>query len=184
MSQPLYTLKHEHRVIERALRALDGICIRLEWGEPIPSSALTQLVEFINEFADRFHHGKEEAYLFPALERRGIVRRGGPLAAIHSQHEIERELTAEMRRALEQYKDLHSESRQNFVKAARRYVDHLIAHMQTEDSILFRLAEEILEETDLVELKAAFGRAESELTPRTREEYERLAGELEESWVI
>jgi hemerythrin-like domain-containing protein len=184
MSEPLHTLKHEHRVIERALRALDGVCIRLEWGDPVPSSALTQLVEFISEFADRFHHGKEEAYLFPALERRGIVRKGGPLAAIQGQHETERELTAEMRRALEEYKDLHSESRQIFVKAARRYVDHLIAHMQTEDSILFRLAEEILEETDIVEMKEAFERAESELSPRTRAEYETLASELEDTWVV
>lgn len=36
MSEPLHTLKQEHRVIERALHALDGLCIRLEWGDRVP----------------------------------------------------------------------------------------------------------------------------------------------------
>jgi hemerythrin-like domain-containing protein len=184
MPEPLHALKHEHRVIERALRALDGVCLRLELGEPVPHSALVQLVEFISTFADRYHHGKEESYLFPALERRGIPREGGPLGVIERQHEIERKLTTEMRRGIEEYRDLDPESRQTFVNASRRYVDHLIAHMQTEDGMLFRLAEEILEETDMAEMKEAFERAESELSPRTRAEYETLANQLEDTWVV
>ncbi|HWO02529.1 MAG TPA: hemerythrin domain-containing protein [Blastocatellia bacterium] len=184
MSAPLHVLKQEHRVIERALRALDGICIRLEWGDSVPSSALAQLVAFLNEFADRFHHGKEETYLFPVLERRGIVREGGPLAAIVHQHETERELTAEMRHAFGDYQDLHPESRQHFVDAARSYTAHLIAHIQSEDSILFRLADEILEDTDIAALKEGFDRAEAEMTPRTRREYERQASELENTWSV
>ena len=118
------------------------------------------------------------------MERRGIPREGGPLGVIEQQHEIERTLTAQMHRAIGEYRDLDPESRQKFVNAARRYVDHLIAHMQTEDSILFRLAEEILEETDIAEMKEAFERAESELSPRTRAEYETLASELEDTWVV
>ena len=33
MSRPTHTLKHEHRVIEKALRALEGIGMRLELNE-------------------------------------------------------------------------------------------------------------------------------------------------------
>lgn len=184
MRQPLHALKHDHRIIERALRALDGICLRLGLGEEISRSSLEQLVEFIGAFADRYHHGKEEAYLFPALERRGILREGGPLAVIEHQHEIERKLTAQMHRALEEYGDSDRGSRRRFVEAARRYTDHLIAHIQTEDSLLFRLADEILEETDIAEIKRGFERSESELSPRTRDEYERLSCELEDTWVV
>lgn len=184
MRQPLHALKHDHRIIERALRALDGICLRLGLGEEISRSSLEQLVEFIGAFADRYHHGKEEAYLFPALERRGILREGGPLAVIEHQHEIERKLTAQMHRALEEYGDSDRGSRHRFVEAARRYTDHLIAHIQTEDSLLFRLADEILEETDIAEIKRGFERSESELSPRTRDEYESLASELENTWTV
>ena len=184
MRQPLQALKHDHRVIERALRGLDGVCLRLGLGEKIPRKALSQLVEFISTFADRYHHGKEESYLFPALERQGILRDGGPLAVIEHQHEIERKLTGRMLDALEEYGDTDRESRQRFVEAARRYIDHLIAHIQTEDSLLFRLADEILEETDIAEMKEGFERAESELSPLTRDEYESLASELENTWTV
>ncbi|MFY9572632.1 MAG: hemerythrin domain-containing protein, partial [Blastocatellia bacterium] len=73
MTHPLHTLKHEHRVIERALRALDGVCARLQWGQQVPAEVLAQLVDFVSTFADRHHHGKEEACLFPVLQRHGIV---------------------------------------------------------------------------------------------------------------
>jgi hemerythrin-like domain-containing protein len=184
MRQPLHALKQDHRVIERALRALDGICLRLRLGEEIPHSSLAQIVAFISTFADRYHHGKEESYLFPALERRGILREGGPLAIIEQQHEIERKLTAQMHRALEEYEHLDQESGRRFVEAARRYTDHLINHIQTEDSLLFRLADEILEDADIAEMKKGFERSESELSPLTREEYEKLSTELESSWVV
>lgn len=184
MRQPLQALKHDHRVIERALRAMEGVCVRIGLGENIPHSALAQIVEFISAYADRYHHGKEEAYLFPALERRGILRDGGPLAVIEHQHEIERRLTAQMLRALEEYGDSDRLSTQRFVEAARRYIDHLIGHIQTEDSLLFRVADEILEETDIAEMKEGFERSETELSPLTRDEYESLASELENTWTV
>ncbi len=112
------------------------------------------------------------------------MRQGGPLAALESQHEIERELTAKMRQAVADYRDLDPESRQHFVDAASKYSSHLIAHIQAEDSLLFRLAAEMLEETDIAEMKEGFLRAESELSPRTRDEYERLARDLEDTWVV
>jgi hemerythrin-like domain-containing protein len=34
---------------------------------------------FLKEFADRCHHGKEEDFLFPALEKAGIKKEGGPI---------------------------------------------------------------------------------------------------------
>ena len=30
MTNPFYILKREHRIIERGLKALDGLCLRLE----------------------------------------------------------------------------------------------------------------------------------------------------------
>jgi hemerythrin-like domain-containing protein len=184
LAQPLHTLKHEHRVIERALHALNGVCVRLEWGDPVPHEALSELVDFIGAFADAFHHGKEEAYLFPALDNRGIPRDAGPLEALERQHEIERYLTGKMRSAVEKYREVDPASRSQFVEAASRYVDHLTAHMEAEEAILFRLADEVLEEPDRAALAAAFKQAESQLSPRTKEDFEKLADELEEKWAL
>jgi hemerythrin-like domain-containing protein len=64
-------------VIERALRALDGMCINLKSGGNVPPEALYQTLDFIQNFADRFHHAREETYLFPALSRTDFRRKAG-----------------------------------------------------------------------------------------------------------
>jgi hemerythrin-like domain-containing protein len=184
MSGPLYILKHEHRVIERSLRALDGICARLTWGEHVPADALTKLVDFISGYADGFHHLKEEAYLFPALQRQCISRHDGVLGLIEQEHENERLLTAEMRHAIEDYKGVDPNSRQRFVEAGHHYSDLLVAHIEHEDSMLFRIAEEILDESELTALREAFKHAASELGADRLQSYERTATELEETWAL
>ena len=184
MMGPLHNLKHEHRVIERALHALDGVSIRLEWGDHVPYDVLSQLVDFIDVFADRYHHGREEECLFPVLALKGIPYHGGPLQAIEQQHEIERDLTAEMERAIKSFREDDPESRRHFVEAARRYSQHLIRHMEREESILFRLADEILDDEDKTALAEAFKQAEGQLPPRSQEEYERIAAKLENDWSI
>ena len=184
MIGPLHNLKHEHRVIERALRALDGVSMRLEWGDHVPYDVLSQLVDFIGVFADRYHHGREEECLFPVLALKGIRHQGGPLQVMEQQHEIERDLTAEMGRAVKSYREVDPESRGRFVEAARRYSQHLLRPLEKEESILFRIAEEILDDEDKAALAEAFKQAESGLPPDSRQEYERLAAKLENDWGI
>ena len=184
MTQPLHTLKHEHRVIERALHALDGICMRIQWGERVPLAALTQAVDFISNYADCYHHGKEEAHLFPALKRQGVAHEGGPLGIMERQHEIERELTDAMVSALDGYRDLDPEAAREFGEAARKYTDHMIGHMEREDSILFRIADEILDDEDKQKIGEAFNRTQAEFGVETLEKYERLATQLEEAWAV
>ena len=184
MSGPLHTLKHEHRVIERSLRALDGVCARLNWGEQVPVDVLIKLVDFISGYADGFHHLKEETYLFPALMRQRISRPDGVLRLIEQEHERERQLNEEMRDAIEGYKGVDPDSRRHFIDAARRYVDLLIPHIEHEETMLFRLADEMLDENETNNLSEAFKHAASELGAERLAFYEGMATELEEAWGI
>ena len=181
---PLRTLKHEHRVIERALRALAGVCARLQWGQRVPAEVLSQLVNFISEFADRYHHGKEEAYFFPFLERHGFVRSGGPLGAIEREHKIESELTREMHDAAEGYTEVDTVARQRFIDSARRYIAHLLSHIDKEDAILLRLADEILDEEDKALLSEGFKQADAKFGAGANEEYDAIATTLEKEWAL
>jgi hemerythrin-like domain-containing protein len=180
--QPLHVLKHEHRVIEKALRALEGVCRRLAVGEPVPREVPIRLVDFITEFADRYHHGKEENYLFPALHRQGIVGHDSALSIIVHEHEIEKTLTDKMREAILEYQSAEEESRKRFVEAAVAYINHLTGHILKEDAILFRVANELLDETDLDDLMAGFERARTEFGPELSDQYEKTATELEQAW--
>jgi hemerythrin-like domain-containing protein len=184
MTNPFHILKHEHRIIERGLRALDGVCLRLEWGAPLTPEALAQIVDFTGNFIDRFHHDKEETYLFPALVRHGIVEDGGPLGAMKREHQIETALTAELDRAIAGCKNGEADAIKRFVEAAYKYSSHLIGHMQKEEALLFRVADEMLGEEEKASLMADFHKAENELGAEVYEKYERVATELEKDWAV
>jgi hemerythrin-like domain-containing protein len=184
MSRPFHILKHEHRIIERALRGLDGVCMRIESGSRVPAGALLEIVNFITTFADQYHHGKEETLLFPALERRGITREGGPLGVMEYEHQVERELIADLEQAIELYQEGDVEAAQRFVEAGRAYLRLLVGHIEKEDSILFRIGDEVLDDEDKAALAASFKKVNSTLGDRSLADFERLASELEEKWGV
>jgi hemerythrin-like domain-containing protein len=166
------------------LRALDGICLRLEWGETLAPQTLAQLADFTGNFIDRYHHGKEETYLFPALEREGFERESGPLGAIEREHEIENGLTRELVRAIEAYSEGNTEASRRFVEAARSYINHLVGHMQKEESVLFRIARELMDEPDLESLMSHFNNPGIELREIDIDRYDRISRELEKKYSV
>ncbi|MBI3950742.1 MAG: hemerythrin domain-containing protein [Acidobacteria bacterium] len=182
MLEPIETLKHEHRVIERVLRALDGVCQRLESGGTVSPETLLSFPDFMRAFADRCHHGKEEVHLFPTLEQHGVPGEGGPIDVMLYEHEVGRGLVAELDRSAQACKDAAPEASQRFVDTARRYIDLLTQHIQKEDHVLFRIAEEVLNEDALASLGQKFEQAEVELGAGIHEQYERIAAELEIVW--
>ena len=184
MSRPFHILKHEHRIIEQALRALDGACLSLEGGNLVPAAALLEITDFITAFADGYHHGKEENFLFPALERRGITREGGPLGAIEYEHQVERELIADLRQAIGLYREGDVAAANRFVETGRAFLRLLVEHIEKEDSILFRLGDEVLDDQDKAALVEGFKQAEPMLGERTLQDCERIATELEEKWAV
>jgi hemerythrin-like domain-containing protein len=103
---------------------------------------------------------------------------------IAQEHENERELTAEMRRSIEDYKGVDPDSRQRFVEAARRYSDLLLPHIEHEDTMLFRLADDLFGENENEFLNEAFKQAAIELGADRLAAYEEAAAELEETWGI
>lgn len=184
MSRPTHTLKHEHRIIEQVLRALDGICLRLELGEAIPIEAFIHTLDFVQIYADRFHHEKEEMHLFPALERSGMQVEGGPLGFLKHEHHVERQLLTDLGAAVTNYRHGDEAAKHHIIDIARNYSRHLLSHMRREDSILFMLAEEILDEPSKTAINYAFAKAEHGLGEKSVEHYEELAAQLEKDWSV
>ncbi len=184
MSRPTHTLKHEHRVIEQALRALDGICVRLELNETIPAEALAQVLDFIQMYADRFHHEKEEMWFFPALLKAGTEIEGGPLSFLKQEHITERKLLIDLGAAVTAYEHSADSAKAHIVELARNFSRHLLSHMRREDAILFTLAEEILDEPAKADIHQAFINAEIGFGLDSVAHYEQLASELEKSWSV
>ena len=76
------------------MRALETMCLKLRTGDNVPVESLTQTLDFIRNYADRFHHTREEEYLFPLLEQTDLAE-GSAMAFLREEHQLERELLVE-----------------------------------------------------------------------------------------
>ncbi len=174
---PIEELKTEHRAVEEALRILEGICRRSEAERRIAAPDAERVLEFLAVFVDTCHHGKEEELLFPALEREGVPRDGGPIGVMLAEHDAGRAHIAGMRRALAQAAPAE------FVQHARAYADLLRQHIFKEDNVLFRIAAQRLSPELEAELREGFDRIEAEkVGPGRHEAFHRMLDELGRSY--
>jgi hemerythrin-like domain-containing protein len=175
---PIEELKTEHRAVEESLRILEGICKKIDAEHRITAPRdIERLLDFFAVFVDTCHHGKEEALLFPALERAGVLRQGGPIGVMLAEHVSGRAHIAGMRRAIGEA--VADTAAGDFVHHARGYADLLRQHIFKEDNVLFRIAEERLPEEVKTELLKGFERIEEEKVGHGRHEaFHRMLEEL------
>lgn len=134
-------LMKEHAAIERMLVVLDAVCRRLESGEGVEPGHLDQVVAFFRGFADECHHEKEETVLFPALEKAGIPREGGPLGVMLHEHDQMRGYLRGLATAVERLRAGEVGAAMSLARNAGHYANTLRLHMDKENSALFRMAE-------------------------------------------
>ena len=158
---PTAMLRQEHEVILQALGVLERLGQRLERGEPVAGVALNWLIDFFGHFVDRWHHGKEEQHLFPALERHGLPREQGPLAVMLHEHQDGRVLLGIIR---------EGDDRRT-AQAIKNYTRLLRAHIDKENWVLFPLAEQVLGDEEQQGLLKAFEAVEQAVAgPASREQ--------------
>jgi hemerythrin-like domain-containing protein len=172
-------LSSEHRVIERVIAALDTAADRLEAGGSVRAGFFLDAVRFIREFADGFHHGKEEGVLFEAMSRGGMALDDGPIGMMLEEHERGREITAGLDKAAQRLDAGDAKAADVVADFARAYGELLSQHIYKEDNILFPMAANVVmpQEQDMV--LDEFARIERELeTKGTRQSYVDLARDL------
>lgn len=182
---PTEALKEEHRVIERMLRILDAASQKVERDEKVPTEVFKKAVDFTRTFSDRCHHGKEEDTLFPAIERRGIPRHGGPVGVMLMEHDQGRNYVKGLAEAVERYERGDEKAKAAIVQNARGYTQLLAQHIPKEDNILYPLADQVLEPSDNEKLLERFEEIEKErIGEGKHHEYIHLVEELEKQLKI
>jgi len=180
VSSPTEDLKQDHRVIERVCRVLATAASRLEAGGQVSPEVFELALRFIREFADAYHHGKEEALLFPALEARGVPREGGPTGVMLIEHDQGRGFVRGMAEALEQWRAGRDAARAELARHARGYSQLLGEHIPKEDDILYPMADGVLELGEQRELMEKFQAVDGErLGEAGRQPYLELVERLE-----
>jgi hemerythrin-like domain-containing protein len=155
-------LKREHQGIELMLNILQAVSTRLDQGQQVAPDHLSGIMEFLTVFVDKCHHGKEEDFLFPALEAAGVPREGGPIGVMLKEHEQGRELVARLKDALADDKSEGASTGAEIQAIVGEYMALLSQHIVKENTVLFPMADEKLDANSDIELVQAFDRLEKE----------------------
>jgi len=170
-------LSDEHRVIERVLAALEKLTEKpaAEFLAPWKKA-----LDFIRHFADQCHHIKEEKVLFPAMEAHGIPNEGGPIGMMLQEHEEGRSYVRAMFDALGKVETGDQGAQAALFENAKQYLRLLREHIQKEDDILFRMADEVIPADEQKQLLKTFETHEAEeMGAGVHEKYLTIAQELE-----
>ena len=172
-------LRIEHQAILRVLGVAEEVSKRIDGGESVGATSLQEILEFLKVFADACHHGKEEDLLFPALERKGMPREGGPVGVMLIEHEQGRALIREMSEAAANLASGNSAAARRWAAAAREYIALLRNHIVKEDNILFVMAERALTDAEQAQLLEEFEKVETrKMGPGTHERMHALMEKL------
>jgi hemerythrin-like domain-containing protein len=153
---PIEILTQEHRAIEAQLDALEERIAAIRGGAPLDRPYFEAALDFFRDQADRCHHGKEEALLFPKLKLRGVPEAGGPIGCMLAEHDQGRAYLRAVRENLAAAEHGSVAALDGVLKNATAYIEMLRAHIYKEDNVLFRMARMVLEPADIAELQQAF----------------------------
>jgi len=159
-------LINEHKAIQIALNILEKIQERWKKNDEADIKDINDLLDFLREFADKCHHGKEEIFLFPALEKAGIKKEGGPIGVMLLEHKKGRNLIKEMQDNMLN----NPVSKTGFIKAASEYVRLLRAHIEKENTILFPVIESGMSASEQKDLFESFENYENKVIGGGRHE--------------
>jgi hemerythrin-like domain-containing protein len=172
-------LRGEHRVIEQVVACLEKLADSCKVQGKLDRTSARQAIDFFQTFADRCHHHKEEAHLFPLLEARGFPPSSGPTSVMRAEHDLGRRLLRDVVNAIDAAAAGEPDAAQRFVGNALAYAHLLREHIAKEDQRLFPMTDEALTGTDQEALMAAFDNVENqEMHAETHAKYLELADDL------
>jgi len=142
----------EHELISRMLKVMRKACLAIIQGEAICYEDFNQMIDFVKNYADDHHHGKEEKFLFKAMEEhlgalgKKLIRNG-----MLVEHDLGRLYMSDLKAALERIKSGDEESKVDVIANAISYTHLLTRHIAKENEVVYtfgerQLSKEILEE--------------------------------------
>lgn len=131
-------LSEEHKNILRMIEILLDKCSAVESGEELDKDFFNKIIDFIQNYADRFHHAKEEDILFRELCKDDVQMHCNPIEQMLYEHNLGREFVKGM------VAGLRNNDKKTIIKNAKDYSHLLEEHIMKEDNILYPMAEEVL----------------------------------------
>lgn len=139
-------LSEEHQHILKVIKVVLVECRNLESGKAMNMDFFRKVLGFIKNYADGFHHAKEENILFKAMLDNSAYMHCNPIPVMLHEHESGRHYVAGMEKALGE------ENTVNLIQHARGYCYLLENHIYKEENVLYPMAEEAVNDNQKKEV--------------------------------
>jgi hemerythrin-like domain-containing protein len=173
-------LVDEHKLILRMLDLLEHNAPLTAAGRYTNYRFYGDAVDFVRNYADRFHHAKEEDVLFAALVRNGMPRENSPVAAMLMEHDLGRAYVKAMEEAAQAAAAGDHGQHLAIAENALGYLNLLREHIAKEDTILYPLAERVIPEEMREGIVAGYAAAEAKTPADFTARYQALVATYEE----
>ena len=158
METPTKNLINDHIHIVRLLDVIEALAKQ----ENPNIDHIEEAVSLVKNFADIFHHSKEENMLFPFLSTKGFSAKQGPVAVMLSEHVQGRDYIKNIELNLKLFKSGNELALIPLKDNMMGYSILLRNHILKENNILFPMADRVLNDEDNVMLMKKFHLFESE----------------------
>ena len=138
MEKPIQILSDEHQNILKTIDVLLEECNILESGKEIDKAFFEKAIDFIRNYADKFHHAKEEDILFVELNKDDVEMPCNPIEQMLYEHDQGRDFVKGFEQGLEE------NDKDKIIENVRGYSYLLQDHINKEDNILYPMADEAL----------------------------------------
>ena len=167
-------IRDEHRSISAVLLGLNELARIAQDGSRRPDfRALRAMIRYIDEYPERLHHPKEDAYLFARLALRWPAAK--PLIDdLQSEHREGMRRVRELERALVFFEEAWPEGGGAFLDAADSYAVFHWGHMRKEERDLLPLCERHLTAADWQEIDRAFSANANPIADLQERDFENL----------
>lgn len=149
-------IKSEHQNLAAVLYSMEQLIAEIDSGKQTEFPIFHGLFTYIDRFLDRYHHPKENDFLFPRLLQRAPDTQA-LILQLGQQHYQGAKLFIEMLKALSAYEFCGESEYPHFRELVLRYCQFERDHAQLEEAEVLPRAREVLEDSDWQEIDAAFG---------------------------
>jgi len=157
MNTATQNLENDHVYILRLTDVMERMVVTLS-----PDlSGMELVVKLIQQYADGFHHAKEENLLFPLMLQKGFSNEQGPISVMLQEHSQGRNFVKGMSAGIDLYKQGDDTAIPQIYRAMQGYIDLLRAHIGKENNVLFRMADRVLSAAEQENLLTDFAALET-----------------------
>ncbi|WP_027625422.1 hemerythrin domain-containing protein [Clostridium lundense] len=175
----------EHKNIKRMLKVIRRYCYKILKNENVDYKDFYKIIDFVRNYADKHHHGKEEDILFTLMDKQFNMIKSGPIMGMLIEHDLGRLYMHNLENALKELENGNEEAKLDIIANAVSYTDLLNRHIDKEDSTIYKFAERSLSEENKKELNEKSGEIErAAMDKNIQDKYLSLIQELEKKAIM